>query len=206
MKHEVKQTQRQKSPIRPYSARVFGGVSAVQRLLEILQQTTVLMLAVLGFLFCLTSSYQLDIYVVRAVWTAVFFIALFSISFSTKHGGWILLIFFIPAVYLFWKNAETLTQGILLLVDHAVELFNLTLPDALQSMLQPHTAREATVMMTAGVQAILFFCRARFLLFRDRAPKRIRACVRNTAAFDSGFVFSRLRRTFFRSSACLAHT
>lgn len=153
----MKRAAREKSPLRPYSARVFGGVSAVQRLLEILQQTTVLMLAVLGFLFCLISSYQLDIYVVRAVWTAVFFIALFSISFSTKRGGWILLVFFIPAVFLLWKNADTLIQGILLLVDHAVELFNLNLPDVLANMLVPHTVKETATMMTAGVQAILFF-------------------------------------------------
>ncbi len=153
----MKQTKREKSPLRPYSARVFGGVSAVQRLLEILQQTTVLMLAVLGFLFCLISSYQLDIYVVRAVWTAVFFIALFSISFSTKRGGWILLVFFVPAIYLFLKNTDTLMQGILLLVDHAIELFNLDLPDVLQNMLLAHTVTETATMMTAGVQALLFF-------------------------------------------------
>ena len=50
--------------------------------LKLLQQFIVLLLAVLGFLFCLISSYTLDLPTAKLVWTAVAFSLLFLAVFS----------------------------------------------------------------------------------------------------------------------------
>ncbi|MEN6593797.1 MAG: transglutaminase-like domain-containing protein [Clostridiaceae bacterium] len=153
----MKRAVRQKSPQRPYSARVFGGISAAQRLIEILQQTTVLVLAVLGFLFCLITSYQLTVFNLRAVWTAIFYAALFSAVFSSKRRGILVAVLLAAAGFVIWRFSDSLLQGLLLLLDHSLTLVELHLPDVLKSLLLTHDAKETATLMTMGLQALLFF-------------------------------------------------
>ena len=61
--------------------------SVAQLSLRLLQQLAVLLLAVLGFLFCLITSYELDLPTATLVWTAIAFSLLFLAVFSVRKSG-----------------------------------------------------------------------------------------------------------------------
>ena len=124
--------------------------------LKLLQQFVVLLLAVLGFLFCLLSSYTLDLPTAKLVWTAVAFSLLFLAVFSLpKSGVFILITLALAGVYGF-LHAGDLLQGLLLLIQRVITQLSLQLPQALQLLLKPATAEQALLLSTQSMQAILF--------------------------------------------------
>ena len=130
-------------------------VSAV--LLRLLQQSIVLLLAVLGFLFSLLTSYQLDLPLSTLAWTAVAFSLLALAVFSIRRHGLLAIILLIAGVFWIWYKADDLLQGSLLLLEHAVAPLSLRLPEVLQPLLQPVDSARAALLMTRTLQTILFF-------------------------------------------------
>ena len=123
---------------------------------RVLQQTATLSLAIFGFLFCLLSSYSLNLNTTRLVLTAVVLILGFAVLYSSRRWGILLLVAVLAAVLWGFLNADPLVQGLLLLVDQALRPLSLSLPDATQSLLRAHDAMEALRYSTLALQAILF--------------------------------------------------
>ena len=130
--------------------------STAQIVLRLFQQLMVLLLAVLGFLFCLISTYDIDLPTVTLVWSAVAFSLLFLAVFSVKRSGLLALIVLLFAVAYGVLNATDLFQGVLRLVEHAISPLSLSLPAPLQLLLQPAEAEQLPALMTHAMQAILF--------------------------------------------------
>ena len=131
-----------------------NGMSAL--LLQLMQQLVVLLLAVIGFLFCLISSYTLDLRIATLAWSAVAFSLLFLAVFSLPRSYlFILVTLALAGVYAF-LNVGNLTQGLLLLVQRAITPLSLHLPESLQLLLKPATEEAALHLMTQSAQAILF--------------------------------------------------
>ena len=80
-----RQAKRPSAPAKPIS--LAGENGAAQLALRFLQQAVVLLLAVLGFLFSLLSSYRLDLPVSNLVWTAIAFSLLSLAIFSVRRRG-----------------------------------------------------------------------------------------------------------------------
>ncbi len=129
---------------------------AKTRLIGILQQSTVLLLAILGFLFSLTTSYQLTILTGRSVWSALFFVILFIIVYSAKRRELLLLISFLAALVWVWLNSDMFMQGILVLVEQGLSPLSLHLPDFLQAQIHAYDAQQAIQLTTTGVQVVVF--------------------------------------------------
>lgn len=129
---------------------------AQTRLIGIFQQATVLLLAIFGFLFCLTTSYQLTVVTGRLVWTAVLLVALFVFVYSCKRRELFLLISFLAALFWVWRNSGVFVQGLLVLVEQGLSPLSLNLPDFLQSQIQSYDASQAVLLVTTGVQVVLF--------------------------------------------------
>ncbi len=147
--------------------------STAQIVLRLFQQLMVLLLAVLGFLFCLISTYDIDLPTVTLVWTAVAFSLLFLAVFSVKRSGLLALIVLLFAVAYGVFNATDLFQGVLRLVEHAISPLSLTLPAPLQLLLQPVEAEQLPALMTHAMQAILFlvsFLSAFFIISEPSVP------------------------------------
>ena len=124
--------------------------------LKLLQQFIVLLLAVLGFLFCLISSYTLDLPTAKLVWTAVAFSLLFLAVFSLpKSGVFVLITLALAGVYGV-LHAGDLLQGILLLIQRVITPLSLQMPETLQLLLRAATEQEALLLSTQALQAILF--------------------------------------------------
>ena len=121
-----------------------------------LQQAEVLLLAVLGFLFCLTSSYQLEVSASKLVWSALAFCALFLVIFSSRRRKLLLLICFLVMALWSWRNAQSLSQGLLLLFGQALDPLGLRLPDVLQNVLQTYSAEETVTLTLLALRALLF--------------------------------------------------
>ena len=130
--------------------------STAQIVLRLFQQLMVLLLAVLGFLFCLISTYDINLPTVTLVWSAVAFSLLFLAVFSVKRSGLLALIVLVFAVAYGVLNATDLFQGVLRLVEHAISPLSLSLPAPLQLLLQPAEAEQLPALMTHAMQAILF--------------------------------------------------
>ncbi len=129
---------------------------AKTRLIGILQQSTVLLLAVFGFLFSLTTSYQLTILTGRAVWSALFFVMLFIIVYSAKRRELLLLISFLAALVWVWLNSDAFVQSILVLVEQGLSPLSLHLPDFLQNQIQAYDAQQAIHLTTTGMKIVVF--------------------------------------------------
>ena len=142
-------------------------------LLRLLQQLIVVLLAVLGFLFCLLTSYQLDLSTATLVWTAIACSLLFLAVFSAPKGGMIALVFLVLAGLYGILHASDLLQGGLLLIERTITPINLQLPEAMQLLLQPTDMEQALVLMTHAAQAIVFivsFLSAFFIISEPSVP------------------------------------
>lgn len=131
--------------------------AAAQWLLRLLQQAIVLLLAVLGFLFCLLTSYQLDLPVVKLVWSAIAFALLSLAVFSVRRRGLLALICLVCAGLWIALHASDLLQGFLLLIEQAITPLSLTMPDVMQQLLQSTDTESALLLMTQAAQVVLFF-------------------------------------------------
>lgn len=146
-----------KRPVPPSTARtLLEGGGAINWLIQHLQQTAVWLLAVMGFLFSLTTGYQLSVLTTRVVWTVIFFIGFFSVVFSIKHRGIALAACLLIAMIWAWRNADTLTQGALLLLEQLLDPLTLHMPDVFLLRLRPASADEAIALATVALQALLF--------------------------------------------------
>ncbi len=125
--------------------------------LRLLQQAAALLLAVFGFLFCLLTSYQLDLPVGTLAWTAAAFALLSLAVFSVRRRGIAALICLLAAGAWVGLHASDLLQGALLLTEQAMAPLSLRLPDAMQALLLPADAAQALLLMTRTLQTILFF-------------------------------------------------
>lgn len=128
----------------------------VSLLMRLGQQLVVQLLAVVGFLLCLISSYQLDLPTAKLVWTAVAFSLLFLALFSLPKSGVFVLACVIAAGAYAFANAGDLLQGLLLLIERVITPLSLQMPDQLSLLLQPAMADEAIKLMMQSAQAILF--------------------------------------------------
>lgn len=126
------------------------------RLIGVLQQATILLLALLGFLFSLTTSYQLTILTERAVWTTLLFVVLFIVVYSGKRRELLLLASFLGALFWVWLHSETFVQGLLVLVEQGLSPLSLHLPDFLQNQIQSYDAQQTVELATTGLQVVLF--------------------------------------------------
>ncbi|NLI55301.1 MAG: transglutaminase domain-containing protein [Clostridiales bacterium] len=124
--------------------------------LRLLQQAVVLLLAVLGFLFCLLSSYQLDLPVSTLVLTALAFSLLALGVFSFRRYGILALVCLLAAGAWVWVHASELQQGFLLLIEQAITPLSLRLPESLGQLLQPVGEDYALRLMTQALQLALF--------------------------------------------------
>jgi len=141
--------------------------------LRLFQQLAVLLLAVLGFLFCLITSYQLDLPTATLVWTAVAFSLLFVAVFSVRQSGVLALICLALAGGYGVMHASDLLQGALLLIERAITPLSLSLPEAMQFLLKPAGADQAMALITRAMQAILFivsFLSAFFIIDQPSVP------------------------------------
>ena len=147
------------------------GIPAL--LLRLCQQLMVLLLAVLGFLYCLLTSYTLDLPTAKLVLTALVFSLLFLAVFSLPKSGLFALLFLAGGVVYAVMNANDLLQGILLLIERVIVPLNLQLPEGIQLLLKPAMADEAMLLMTQAMQAILFvvsFLSAFFIIDQPSVP------------------------------------
>ncbi|MDD4312640.1 MAG: transglutaminase-like domain-containing protein, partial [Eubacteriales bacterium] len=141
--------------------------------LRLLQQLAVLLLAVLGFLFCLTTSYELDLPTATLAWTAIAFSLLFVAVFSVRKSGLFALICLALAVLYGILHASDLLQGALLLVERAITPLSLQLPESMRLLLQPTDMEAAQQLMTHAAQAIVFvvsFLSAFFIISEPSVP------------------------------------
>ena len=142
-------------------------------LLHISQRLAVLLLAVLGFLFCLLTSYQLDLPLETLVWTAVAFSLLFVAVFSMQKSALLVLACLFAAIAYGISHANDLLQGSLLLIERVALSLSLNLPEALGLLLRPAMADEALRLMTLAAQALLFvvsFLSAFFIISQPSVP------------------------------------
>jgi transglutaminase-like putative cysteine protease len=142
-------------------------------LLRLFQRLAVLLLAVLGFLFCLLTSYQLDLPTETLVWTAVAFSLLFVAVFSLQKSGLLALVCLLAAIAYAIFHADDLLQGVLLLIERVALTLSLNLPEALELLLQPVMADEAIRLMMQAAQALLFivsFLAAFFIISQPSVP------------------------------------
>ena len=147
------------------------GIPAL--LLRLCQQLMVLLLAVLGFLYCFLTSYTLDLPTAKLVLTALVFSLLFLAVFSLPKSGLFALLFLAGGVVYAVMNANDLLQGILLLIERVIVPLNLQLPEGIQLLLKPAMADEAMLLMTQAMQAILFvvsFLSAFFIIDQPSVP------------------------------------
>ena len=145
----------------------------LQFALRLIQQLMVLLLAVLGFLFCLISTYEIDLSTTTLVWSAVAFSLLFLAVFSVKRSGLLALIVLLFALAYGVLNGSDLVQGVLRLVEHAISPLSLTLPKAILNLLQSTDADKIPLIMTHAMQAILFvvsFLAAFFIISEPSVP------------------------------------
>jgi transglutaminase-like putative cysteine protease len=133
-----------------------GREDTKTRLIAILQQLLVLSLAIFGFLFSLTTSYQLTILNGRTVLIAFLFVILFVIVYSSKRREVFLLISFLAALFWVWVNSDTFLQSMLVLVEQGLAPLSLNLPDFLQNQIQTYDAQQAIRLTTTGVQVVVF--------------------------------------------------
>jgi cell division septation protein DedD len=138
-----------------------------------LQQAEVLLLAIFGFLFCLITSYQLDVLTARLIWSSVFFALFFLIIFSLRRRWILLLLCFAALAYWLLRNSEELTQGMLLLADQALGTLGLRLPDALQVLLQYHNPQDAVLLATVALQTLQFAVTLFSAFFIVRRPSTL---------------------------------
>ncbi len=141
--------------------------------LRLTQELAVLLLAVLGFLFCLLTSYTLDLPTTKLVWTAVAFSLLFLAVFSLPKSGFFVLVCLLAGIAYGALEANDLLQGILLLIERVVTPLNLQLPQVIQLLLKSTMADEAMRLMTQAMQAILFavsFLAAFFIISQPSVP------------------------------------
>ena len=150
-----KQTKRPSVPAKPIS--LAGENGAAQLALRFLQQAVVLLLAVLGFLFSLLSSYRLDLPVSNLVWTAIAFSLLSLAIFSVRRRGLAALLCLLAAGLWIVFHASDLLQGFILLIERAITPLSLLLPESLQQLLLPVEADQAMLLVTRAMQVILFF-------------------------------------------------
>ena len=137
------------------ATRTPGGTHGA-RLIRALQQTAVLTLAVLGFLFALLTSYGLTVETARVVWAALAFTALFAVVFSVERRGVLLLVCVLAAAFWIWHHAAELLQGLLLLLDGALIPLSLRLPDVLQNLMRTDIA-EPLRLMSMALTTLLSF-------------------------------------------------
>lgn len=142
-------------PTRAKRARA-GSVTTRNRWLQPLQRLVVLLLAVLGFLFCLLSGYQLQVQSARAVCAALLFSALFFSVFSFRLFLAPLLVCIGLAGLWVVFNDQSLMQGLLLLVETTLGPLKLHLPDTIEALLEPHDAQEAFTLMNTALVALLY--------------------------------------------------
>lgn len=126
-------------------------------LVRLMQQLVVVLLAVMGFLFCLLSSYTFDLPTTKLVWTAVAFSLLFLAVFTLPKSGLFALVCFLGGAVYIALNASDLLQGVLLLIERVTTQLELRMPDVMQLLLQPAMADEAALLMTRAMQMILYF-------------------------------------------------
>lgn len=126
-------------------------------LVRLMQQLVVVLLAVMGFLFCLLSSYTFDLPTAKLVWTAVAFSLLFLAVFTLPKSGLFALVCFLGGAVYIALNASDLLQGVLLLIERVTTQLELRMPDVMQLLLQPAMADEAALLMTRAMQMILYF-------------------------------------------------
>ncbi len=115
-----------------------------------------LLLTVLGFLFCLITSYELDLPTTTLVWTAIAFSLLFLAVFSVRKSGLFALVCLALAGVYGVLHAADLLQGILLLIERAITPLSLQLPESMQLLLKPTDMEEAQLLLTHAAQAIVF--------------------------------------------------
>ena len=163
-------SRKHKRPLFPQAA---GDDQSGFWLTRTLQQTEILLLAILGFLFCLTSSYHLDVPAGKLVWSALVFCALFLVVFSSRRRKLLLLVCLLATVLWTWRNAQSLSQGLLLLVDQALDPLGLRLPDVLQNVLQAYSAEEAGMLTLLALRALLFVVTLFSAYFIVRRPSTI---------------------------------
>ena len=147
--------------------------SVAQLSLRLLQQLAVLLLAVLGFLFCLITSYELDLPTTTLVWTAIAFSLLFLAVFSVRKSGLFALVCLALAGVYGVLHAADLLQGILLLIERAITPLSLQLPESMQLLLKPTDMEEAQLLLTHAAQAIVFvvsFLSAFFIISEPSVP------------------------------------
>lgn len=126
-------------------------------ILRLMQQLVVVLLAVLGFLFCVLSSYTLDLPTGTLVMTAIAFSLLFLAVFTLPKSGLFAILCLVGGIAYIAVNAGDLLQGILLLIERVTTPLELRMPDLMQMLLKPAMADEATLLMTRAMQLILFF-------------------------------------------------
>ncbi|MEA4915201.1 MAG: transglutaminase-like domain-containing protein [Christensenella sp.] len=147
--------------------------SVAQLSLRLLQQLAVLLLAVLGFLFCLITSYELDLPTATLVWTAIAFCLLFLAVFSVRRSGLFALVCLALAGVYGILHAADLLQGALLLIERAITPLSLQLPDSMQLLLKPTDMEEAQLLITHAAQALVFvvsFLSAFFIISEPSVP------------------------------------
>ncbi len=132
------------------------GLTAENPLVRLPPRILILLLALLGFVFSLISCYRLTVSTGRVVGATIAFAALFTAVFSAKRRGLPLLILLLAASLFAWRNAETLLQGLLVLIDSALSPLNLQLPDYFNSMLLAHDAAETLALSTRALTLLLF--------------------------------------------------
>ncbi len=147
--------------------------SVAQLSLRLLQQLAVLLLAVLGFLFCLITSYEFDLPTATLVWTAIAFCLLFLAVFSVRRSGLFALVCLALAGVYGILHAADLLQGALLLIERAITPLSLQLPDSMQLLLKPTDMEEAQLLITRAAQALVFvvsFLSAFFIISEPSVP------------------------------------
>ena len=142
-------------------------------LLRLGQQLMVLLLAVFGFLFCLITSYTLDLPIAKLALTALVFALLFLAVFSLPKSGLLSIIVLAGGLIYAALHANDLLQGLLLLIERAIVPLGLHLPEPMQLLLKTAMANEAMRLMTLAMQAVLFlvsFLSAFFIIEQPSVP------------------------------------
>ena len=97
-----------------------SGSTRIRRVLFVAPRAVILLLAAFGLLFGMLVSYRVTALTARAVWTAILFVLLFSIVYSVRRRGILLLLLLFVAALFTWRNWEALSQGFLLLLEQAL--------------------------------------------------------------------------------------
>ncbi|MDO4572895.1 MAG: transglutaminase-like domain-containing protein, partial [Clostridia bacterium] len=133
-----------------------AGAPKTQRWPELLLHAAAMLLAMLGFLFSLITSYGLTVLTARALLAAVASAALFLAVYSARRSGLLLIVCIVALELWLCLRASDLMQGLLALLEQALASLDLILPPFLLNIYAPQDAESALRLSTLALQTLMF--------------------------------------------------